>query len=112
MFRKDEIYIIQTSRHFFVATFAGLNETAVPFLQFVNVMLLDEGKYTHFLKTGQLIQKDFKGTYTFNGGFWIHERWIMSAIHVGVSKKPDLKSAPEPKLEATVVDFPPSDAQG
>lgn len=82
MFKQGELYIVQTTKQNFIGVFAGINEVAKPFLQFLNVTMVDDGKHTHFLKTGKLVNSDFKNAYAFKGGFWIRDNWIVSAIHV------------------------------
>lgn len=84
MFKKDHVYIIETTRRFYIAKFSGPNEVAEPFLNFHDVVALDEGKYKHFVKTGAIKSGDLKGAYSFTSGFWIQRRYIMQAIEVGV----------------------------
>jgi hypothetical protein len=100
LFKKDEIYLVQTTKHHFLGRFAGQNDTAIPFIQFAGVTFVDEGKYTHFLKTGKMNNGDLKGAFSFGAGFWVRENWIMSVIQVGIDKKPDLKPVEAPVEES------------
>ena len=74
--------MIETARRHYLARFGGSNQSAEPFLNFKGAVVLDEGKHTHFMKTGTLTEKDLKGAYSFAAGLWIHERWIIQAIEI------------------------------
>lgn len=96
LFKSGSLYILETSRRYYLAHFGGY---CPPYVAFNNVTVVDEGKHTHFLKTGELTSKDLKGAFAWKAGFWINERWIMQAIEVGVTA-PKVKLVKDPVAEA------------
>lgn len=88
IFEKEKLYVVETVRRTYLARYSGYD---APFILLEGAIVLDDGKYLHFLKTGTLTQKDLKGAYSFGSGFSTHERFIMNVIEIGVKPTASLE---------------------
>lgn len=79
MFVKSELYIIKDADGAFLAKYENSDGD---FLQFVDAIHIDEGKYVHFLKTGALVSKDLKGAFAFKTDFWVRSNYIRRIIKI------------------------------
>ena len=79
MFQQGELYIIKDADGSFLAKYESSDGD---FVQFIDAIHIDEGKYTHFLKTGALISKDLKGAFAFKTDFWVRSNYIRRIIKI------------------------------
>lgn len=79
LFKKDEVYMVETKKRRFFGRFAGQNSIAEPLLAFEDVIFVDEGRYAAFLKSGKM---DSVKAYRFKEGFYTNLNALENVFHI------------------------------